>query len=96
MKANQRLKIILIVCAAMVLLPLLLMQLTNEVQWSGIDFVVAGVLLFGSGLILEFILRKTAGKKKLQWLLIILLIILFLLIWAQLAVGIFDTPLAGS
>lgn len=96
MKANQRLKIMLLVCAVLVLLPLLFMQFTSEVQWSGIDFLVAGVLLFGSGLLLEFIIRKTAGKKKLQWLLIVILIILLLLIWAELAVGIFDTPLAGD
>lgn len=34
----------------LLLLPLLAMQFTNEVVWDLADFIVAGVLLFGTGL----------------------------------------------
>jgi hypothetical protein len=40
------------------LLPLVAMQFTDEVDWGVADFVFAGVLLGGSGLLLELAARK--------------------------------------
>ncbi len=40
------------------LLPLVAMQFTDEVAWSVADFVFAGVLLAGTGLLLELAVRK--------------------------------------
>jgi hypothetical protein len=34
------------------------MQFTNEVSWTLADFVVAGVLLLGTGLMCELVMRK--------------------------------------
>jgi hypothetical protein len=34
------------------------MQFTNEVNWTLFDFVVAGVLLLGTGFICELVIRK--------------------------------------
>ncbi len=42
----------------LLLIPLVAMQFTNEVNWTLSDFVVAAVLLLGTGLIFEFVMRK--------------------------------------
>ena len=70
------------------------MQFTDEVNWNLFDFIIAGTLLIGTGLIIQLVLRKT---KKIKYRIIIVaaLLIVFLLIWAELAVGIFGTPLSG-
>lgn len=79
----------------LLLIPFIGMQFTNEVLWSAFDFVVMGTLLLGFGLTAEFIFRKLKNKTyKLGW--IVFLVIVFLLIWIELAVGIFNSPFAGS
>jgi hypothetical protein len=71
------------------------MQFTNEVNWDLSDFVVMGVLLLGTGLLCELVLRKVKKTEHRVLICGALLIALFL-IWAELAVGIFGTPFAGS
>jgi hypothetical protein len=44
--------------ACILLLPLVAMQITDEVDWSLADFAVAGALLGGTGLLLELAARK--------------------------------------
>ena len=92
---NKRLTGILITVVLILLVPLVAMQFTNEVKWDVFDFVVMGVLLLGTGLTCELVLRKV---KKFQHriLLIAAILIALFLIWAELAVGIFGTPFAGS
>lgn len=92
---NKRLIIILIVVAVILTIPLVAMQFTTEVNWSLFDFVVAGILLLGTGLIIELILRNVKLLKHRILLSAIVLFILFL-VWAELAVGLFGTPFAGS
>ena len=92
---NQRLTAVLISVGGLLLIPLIAMQFTPEVNWTFIDFVVAGVLLLCTGLVLEFILRKTIPLRQKVIYCTFVLLILFL-IWAELAVGIFGTPFAGS
>ena len=94
MKTN-RLTFILITATILLLIPLVAMQFTEEVNWTLADFLVAGVLLYGTGLLCELILRKVK-KVKLRIALCIAIIIVLLLIWAEMAVGIFGTPIAGS
>ena len=91
---NKRLAGILITAAVLLLIPFIAMQFTTEVNWSGADFMLMGVLLLGTGLLCELVLRKV---KKTEHRLIICGAVLFafLLIWAELAVGIFGTPFAG-
>ena len=74
-------------------IPLTAMFLTNEVDWGVFDFLVMGVLLFSFGMVLELIGRKTR-RFKIIW--IALVILTFLLIWAELCVGIFGTPFSGN
>jgi hypothetical protein len=94
MKKN-RLKIILGAAAIILIIPLIVMQFTNEVNWNLTDFIVAGLLLFVTGLLVEFALRK-AKNPKFKTLAIIAIVILSLLIWAELAIGLLGTPFAGS
>jgi ABC-type cobalt transport system substrate-binding protein len=92
---NQRLLGIALIAALILLIPLIAMQFTNEVNWAFSDFLVAGGLLFGAGLLVEFVVRKVK-QSQYRLLLIMGVIVAFLLLWAELAVGIFGTPLAGS
>ncbi len=66
------------------------MQFTNEVNWSVMDFVMAGILLFGTSLVIELILRKVKSTQHRILISGIILLLLFIL-WAELAVGIFGS-----
>jgi len=92
---NKRLVTILAISIAILFIPLIAMNLTKDVNWSVFDFIVVGILLVGTGLALEFILRRIKTLKYRIILGILLFVVLFL-IWAELAVGIFGTPFAGS
>jgi hypothetical protein len=94
-KKNKVLIIIVCITCLVLLIPLIAMQFTDEVNWKAGDFIIAAILLIGTGLIIEFPVRKV--KRKTYRLLIVLtVLIILLLIWAELAVGIFNTPLSGS
>ena len=91
----KRLSIILATIAGILLIPFIAMQFTNEVKWSVFDFAVAAALLVGVGLACELVLRKvTITKYRIA--ICATLLIALVLIWAELAVGIFGSPLAGS
>lgn len=92
---NKRLIGILLTVAFILLIPFIAMQFTNEVNWTLFDFVVAGVLLLGTGLLCELVMRKVKNEVNRVAIIAIILAALFL-IWAELAVGIFGTPFAGS
>jgi cytochrome bd-type quinol oxidase subunit 2 len=92
---NKRLVGILVTIAGLLSLPLIAMQFTSEVDWNAFDFIIMGILLLAAGLGCELVLRKV--KKASHRLAICFSILfIFLLIWAELAVGIFGTPFAGS
>ena len=92
---NKRLKIILTTAGILLSIPFIAMQFTNEVNWTPGDFIIMGVLLFGTGLLCEFVMRKVKNTNK-RIMICAALLFVFLLIWAELAVGIFGTPFAGS
>jgi len=71
------------------------MQLTTEVDWTTMDFVIAAMLLVGSGLIISLIIEKVQNSTQ-RIVAIIGIVLLLILTWAEMAVGIFGTPLAGS
>jgi hypothetical protein len=54
-----------------------------------------GFMVFTTGLIGINVL-KVIKNKKIRWITIALLCFIFLFVWAEFAVGIFDTPFAGS
>ena len=92
---NKRLKNILLIVGSLLLIPLIAMQFTHEVNWTALDFVIAGALLLVTGLIFDLVMRKVKNTKYRIAILIIVLLVFFL-IWAELAVGIFGTPFSGS
>ena len=92
---NKRVTGIVLTTALLLSVPFIAMQFTDEVKWSPLDFIVMGILLLGTGLMCEFILRRVK-KTGYRIALIGAILIMFLLIWAELAVGIFGTPFAGS
>ena len=93
--ANKRLFGILLAAGLLLLLPLIAMQFTTEVNWSDFDFLVMGVLLLGTGLGCELVLRKVR-KTEHRLLLVVGVLLVFFLVWAELAVEVFGTPFAGS
>lgn len=92
---NTRLLILLGAAASLLLIPLVAMQFTNEVSWSAFDFAIASIILLGTVIPVELVLQSVTTKSQRIWM-ICVLIILLLLVWAELAVGIFGSPFAGS
>jgi len=92
---NKRLIGILVAIGLLLLLPLIAMQFTAEVHWTAADFLVAGGLLLSTGLGCEWMLRKVKNRQH-RLLILMGILAVFFLVWAELAVGIFGTPLAGS
>lgn len=92
---NKRLIIIETIAASILLIPLVAMQFTSEVNWTLGDFVVGAVLLLGTGAVIDLALRIV--KKKTHRVAVASGILLVLvLVWTELAVGIFGSFLAGS
>lgn len=95
-KFNKIQKIILLITVLMLIIPFVEQLDGNAAfNWSVFDFVLAFILLFSFGLILEFTFRKLPNKK-LKFIVILMILFLFVLIWAELAVGIFNSPIAGD
>lgn len=73
--------------ALILLLPLLAMQVTDQVAWSLTDFVLAGALLVGAGLTYEMAARK-AGNIAYRAAIGVAGAAALLLVWLSLGVGI--------
>lgn len=73
--------------ALLLLLPLVAMQFTDEVNWDGFDFAFAAVLMGSVGLVLELTLKKSrdAGYRMGVG---VALAAAFLLVWLTGAVGV--------
>lgn len=88
--AAKRIRAIFWTLAALfLLLPAIAMNVTAEVNWGWADFAVMGGLLGLVGIGIEMALRTAmpAGKRALA---IATIVAVFLLMWAELAVGLFD------
>jgi hypothetical protein len=86
---GKSIAIVLIATGVLLLVPLVAMQFTREVAWTVSDFVVAGMLLSGTGLAYVFAARKLVSPRARLATGIVLATVL-LVVWAELAVGIFD------
>lgn len=82
------------VAALILLLPLVVMQFSDNVNWTASDFVFAGVLLFGSLGIYELVARKTEDTLY-RYAVGVAVAAAFLLIWVNGAVGITDSDADG-
>ena len=83
---NKRLIAILVLIAALLMVPLIAMQFTTEVRWDAADFTIAGALLLGAGLLFELAMRRghTTSYRAGAALAIFTALVL---IWMNLAVG---------
>ena len=79
----------------LLLIPLLGNVFSDEVNWSLFDFLVMGTILLTMGILINLIIDKLK-KRSFKVLLIIVTILVFALIYLELAVGVFGTPFAGS
>lgn len=81
---------IVAVVAAILTVPLITMQFSDEVRWTLFDFVAAGVFLLGTGMAFELIARKaTTSAHRIA--VAMALAGMLLLVWINLAVGIIGT-----
>jgi len=71
----------------LLLVPLVAMQYSEAVAWSGGDFLVMGALIFGFGSLFVVVSRRLARNYRLA--VGISCAVLFLYLWAELAVGVF-------
>jgi hypothetical protein len=94
-KLGRALGRVLLGTGAILLVPLVAMRFTREVNWGPLDFLVAGALLAGIGSLYVLLTRKlrTAPQRRLIG---GGLLLTLMLVWAELAVGIFGSPIAGS
>ena len=79
----------------LLLIPLIGMTITEEINWSLLDFLVMWVLLTFLGIGINIVINRTMNLKN-RILYIGIFVLMLLLIWAELAVGIFGTPFAGN
>lgn len=83
---NKNILLLALGVALVLMVPLIAMQFTDEVDWGVADFIFAGVLLFGTGLTFELITRKVGAFAYRAAVGLALITALFLL-WGNLAVG---------
>lgn len=89
----QKLIVLAVAVGVALLVPLAAMQFTDEVVWTRNDFVAAAIVLFGAGL--AYVLLTLSAPRRRMPVAAALLVVLGL-VWAELAVGVFGTPWAGS
>ena len=94
-RKNKDIVVVFVVTGLILMIPLVAMQFTKEVDWNLFDFVVMGVLMIGTGLLMVLATRRIKNRDY-QIVTIIALLVLFLLAWAEGAVGVFGSPFAGS
>lgn len=92
---SRQITFVLLGAALILLVPLVAMQFTNEVAWSVFDFVVAGVLLVGTGLI-YVVSARTVRNAQYRYVLGAVLAVALVVVWVELAVGLFGTRFAGT
>jgi hypothetical protein len=79
----------------LLLFPLVGTLVSNEVNWSFFDFIVMGILILSMSFGIKHVVTTTKNTNY-RILIIGMILLVFILIWVELAVGIFDTPFAGN
>jgi uncharacterized membrane protein YfhO len=79
----------------LLIIPLLGVLISDSIDWGFFDFLMMGSLLLVLGIAINLsLLNINHFKKKMA--IIFFLILIFLIIWVELAVGVFNTPFAGT
>lgn len=84
---GRRLLIWALVVGLILMIPLVAMQFTTEVNWSVGDFIAMGILLYGCAFMYELIAMQGGGLTY-RVAVAIAVLTSFLLLWVNLAVGI--------
>ena len=92
---SKRLKIMLICILGLLLLPFIAMQFTSEVNWTVFDFTLAAVLLSATALCCDWVWRKVKNSNT-KIIICAVILLLMVIVWAEMAVGIFDSPIGGN
>ncbi len=79
----------------LLMIPFVAMFFSKEVHWSPMDFILMGCLLYTMFYSMYWVNNRFKGKKQ-RILYLATTLVVFLIIWAELAVGIFGTPFAGN
>jgi len=82
------------ITVAVLLVVFLASLLSDQVMWSIYDFLIGGGLIFVFATIEVILWNKLKSQHRLFVVLFVLLV--FSILWAEMAVGLFDSPLAGS
>ncbi len=80
---------------ALLTIPMLGNIFSKEVNWTAADFLIAGILLFTTAFLINLV-RNKIKKQSRKIMLSIFILLALVLIWLELAVGIFGSPFAGS
>ncbi|HVX47911.1 MAG TPA: hypothetical protein VHA05_00950 [Candidatus Saccharimonadales bacterium] len=83
---NHAFRIVGAICL-LLLVPLVAMQFTDQVNWTALDFMVAGILLLSAGIAYE-VLARWAHNSRQKAIVGISVLVVLAVIWAQLAVDI--------
>ena len=92
---NNYQKIYLIIFGTLLSIILLFNFISDEFNWNVFDFIIFIIMMIFAVASFELVSRITK-KEKSQKILFALIIIVFLLIWSELGVGIFNSPFAGD
>lgn len=84
----------LIATAIVLLVPFTAGFFSEGVNWSLFDYVVGGVVIFSFSMAIAAVLKS--AKIRLKFLAVAAIVVAFVLLWAEMAVGIFGSPIAGS
>ena len=79
----------------LLLIPLIGMAFTDKIKWSTFDFIIMSSLLISLSIGINLVSNRVK-KLNNRFLYTGILVLIFMLIWAELAVGIFGTPFAGN
>lgn len=86
---------IALITTLILLIPLVAMQFSDDWDWKLPDFIIIGSLLFGAGMTYELMASKTQSPRR-RAAIGLAFVVAVAIVWAELAVGIFGTPFAGS
>ena len=88
MKQLKKNIVVVLFVLFLLLIPFTMMLLTDRIRWSLLDFTIAGILLVITISTIHFIFRKIKNTKYFI-VTSIAFLILMLLIWIEIAVGVF-------
>lgn len=86
---------VLLGTASILLIPLAAMRLGFGLDWSAFDFALMGSLIATTGTMFVVVARTVKNSAR-RMLVGVALALALLLLWAELAVGVFGSPIAGS